>query len=73
MHWPRGGFAHGVHRVQLLAATGNVPSQRAAERAGFLREGVLRGGHRGRRGVPREMVVFGRLATDQPPSAGKPR
>jgi RimJ/RimL family protein N-acetyltransferase len=35
-------FGHGLHRVQLLAATGNVPSQRVAKRAGFLREGVLR-------------------------------
>ncbi len=66
-------FEHGVHRVQLLAATGNVLSQRVAARAGFISEGELRGGHRGRRGVPRDMVVFGRLATDQPPSAGKPR
>jgi ribosomal-protein-serine acetyltransferase len=35
-------FAKGLHRVELLAATGNVASQRVAERAGFTREGVLR-------------------------------
>lgn len=61
-------FGHGLHRVQLLAATGNVPSQRVAKRAGFLREGVLRGAHRSRDGVPRDMVLYGRLSTDEPPS-----
>lgn len=32
----------GLERVELRAATGNIASQRAAERAGFVREGVLR-------------------------------
>lgn len=32
----------GLERVELLAATGNVASQRAAETAGFVREGILR-------------------------------
>jgi RimJ/RimL family protein N-acetyltransferase len=32
----------GLARIELLAATGNLPSQRVAERAGFTREGVLR-------------------------------
>ena len=35
-------FQKGLHRVELLAATGNVASQRVAERAGFTRECVLR-------------------------------
>ena len=35
-------FQKGLYRVELLAATGNVASQRVAERAGFTREGVLR-------------------------------
>lgn len=35
-------FAKGLYRVELLAATGNVASQRVAGRAGFTREGVLR-------------------------------
>ena len=35
-------FAKGLYRVELLAATGNIASQRVAERAGFTREGVLR-------------------------------
>jgi RimJ/RimL family protein N-acetyltransferase len=38
----RSAFAQGLYRVELLAATGNVGSQRVAERAGFIREGVLR-------------------------------
>lgn len=33
---------HGFERVELFAATGNVASQRAAEKAGFVREGVAR-------------------------------
>lgn len=64
----RWAFGHGVHRVSLLAATGNVPSQRAAERAGFVREGVLRGSHRDRAGAPRDMAIYGRLATDPGPA-----
>lgn len=35
-------FGLGLQRIELLAATGNVASQRVAERAGFTREGVLR-------------------------------
>jgi RimJ/RimL family protein N-acetyltransferase len=49
-------------RVQLLAATGNVASQKVAERAGFSREGVLRSYSviKGRR---LDMVMYGWLAT----------
>lgn len=57
-------FGHGVHRVWLLAAVGNRPSQRAAERAGMRREGVLRGARWDREGVPLDMVLYARLATD---------
>jgi RimJ/RimL family protein N-acetyltransferase len=32
-------FGLGLYRLELLAATGNVASQRVAERAGFTREG----------------------------------
>jgi RimJ/RimL family protein N-acetyltransferase len=35
-------FSVGLHRVELLAATGNLASQRVAVKAGFTREGVLR-------------------------------
>ena len=33
---------HGFERVEMFAATGNAASQRAAEKAGFVREGVAR-------------------------------
>lgn len=64
----RWAFEHGLHRVQLLAATGNVASQRAAERAEFTREGVVRASQHDRDGAPMNMVRFGRLATDAAPT-----
>jgi len=39
------GHAHaacGLHRIEILVATGNTPSCNVAERAGFTREAVLR-------------------------------
>ena len=37
-------FAHTtVHRIEAITATGNIAEQRALEKAGFTREGVLRG------------------------------
>jgi RimJ/RimL family protein N-acetyltransferase len=53
-------FGLGLSRLELLAAVGNLPSQRVAERTGFTREGVLRQA----RPVPggrADMVVFGLL------------
>jgi RimJ/RimL family protein N-acetyltransferase len=32
----------GLHRIEIVSAVGNVPSQRVAEKAGARREGVLR-------------------------------
>lgn len=32
----------GFQRIEILAAVGNLPSQRAAEKAGAVREGILR-------------------------------
>jgi RimJ/RimL family protein N-acetyltransferase len=56
-------FDNGLHRVELLAATGNLASQKVAAKAGFTREGVLRealvipGGRT-------DAVLFGLLAGD---------
>jgi RimJ/RimL family protein N-acetyltransferase len=50
-------------RIDLLAATGNAPSQRVAERAGFTREGVLRSYMHLSEGR-QDMVAFGLLRTD---------
>ena len=39
----RFGFEQlGLNRIEIVAAAGNIPSQRAAEKAGPIREGVLR-------------------------------
>ena len=53
----------GLERIDLLAATGNVPSQQVAERAGFHREGVLRSYMNGK-GERHDMVAFGLLPGD---------
>lgn len=43
----RFGFEQlGLQRIEIIAATGNLASQRVAEKAGALREGVLRNGIR---------------------------
>ena len=47
----------GLERIDLLAATGNLASQRVAERAGFTREAVLRAYMRGKDGQL-DMVSF---------------
>jgi RimJ/RimL family protein N-acetyltransferase len=55
------GFAElGLERIDLLAATGNLPSQLVAERAGFQREAVLRSYMAGTF-ERQDMVAFGRL------------
>jgi ribosomal-protein-serine acetyltransferase len=54
---------HGFERVELFAATGNIASQRAAEKAGFVREGVARNGgyvHDGRV----DLVLFSLVPDD---------
>lgn len=56
------GFdALGLERVDLLAATGNQPSQAVALRAGFTREAVLRSYLQGTF-ERQDMVAFGLLA-----------
>jgi RimJ/RimL family protein N-acetyltransferase len=49
-----------LERIELLAATGNAPSQRVAERAGFTRETILRSYHL-HHGAPLDMIAFGLL------------
>ena len=48
----------GVHRVGLLADVDNVASQRVAEKAGFVREGIARSARLDREGAPRDFVQF---------------
>jgi RimJ/RimL family protein N-acetyltransferase len=59
-------FAHTtVHRIWAATETGNLAEQKALEKAGFTREGVLRGcGWRD--GAWRDGVVYSLLRTDQP-------
>jgi RimJ/RimL family protein N-acetyltransferase len=52
-----------VHRVQASTDVANEVEQRALERAGFTREGVLRGAQ-WRRGGYHDLVAFARLRTD---------
>ena len=53
-----------AHRLLALTESANVAEQRALEKCGFRREGVLRqGGFRG--GQWRDVVLYGRLRSDQ--------
>jgi RimJ/RimL family protein N-acetyltransferase len=53
----------GLERVELLAATNNLPSQRVAERAGFSREALLRS-YFAQRQERHDMVAYGLLAPE---------
>ena len=60
----RFGFEElGLQRIEILAAVGNYPSQRAAEKAGALREGIVR-----KRllidGRPEDAVLYSFIAED---------
>jgi RimJ/RimL family protein N-acetyltransferase len=57
-------FAHTtVHRIEARTETGNIAEQRALEKAGFTREGVLRGvGWRD--GAWRDGVIYSLLRSD---------
>lgn len=58
------GFARlGLARIALTCAPDNAASQRVAERAGFVREGLLRA-HIPFRGGRRDSVLYGLLPTD---------
>jgi aminoglycoside 6'-N-acetyltransferase len=52
-----------VHRVEASTDITNLPEQRALEKAGFSRDGVLRGAQF-RLGEWHDMVVYSRLRTD---------
>ncbi len=61
-HW---AFAHGIARVEIRCATGNVASAKSALAAGFRFEGVLRGeGAMPGSAAPVDHAVFGRLPAD---------
>jgi RimJ/RimL family protein N-acetyltransferase len=65
-------------RIELRTDTQNDPSQRVAENAGFLREGVLRASghfehHRPFVGSPRDEVVFSLVRADLDRSASSAR
>ena len=69
--------AVGIDRLSLQTAPENVASQRVAERAGFIREGLLRAWMPTPDGR-RHSVMFSLLATDATPEAsrgfsGRPR
>lgn len=79
LHAPYRGLGHGsraqrmlaeylfasfpVHRVEATTDVTNAAEQRALERAGFGREGVLRGAQ-WRRGAFHDMVIYARLRDD---------
>jgi ribosomal-protein-serine acetyltransferase len=52
-----------MNRIQLKAATGNIRSQRVAERLGFTREGIERDGELHKRGFV-DLLVYGLLKRD---------
>ena len=57
-------FAHTeANRVEASTDVANVAEQRALERAGFRREGVLRGAQH-RNGAWRDLVLYARLRDD---------
>lgn len=58
------GFEHlHLHRIEILAAVDNLPSQCVAERSGAVREGVLR-----KRlllhGTPHDAVIYSHITTN---------
>jgi RimJ/RimL family protein N-acetyltransferase len=54
----------GLNRVALLADVDNTASQRAAEKAGFVREGTARRARPLRDGTGRDMALFSLTASD---------
>jgi RimJ/RimL family protein N-acetyltransferase len=65
-------FAHTpVNRIEARTEPGNIAEQRALEKAGFTREGMVRGcGWRD--GAWRDGVIYGLIRADLPTPAGPP-
>lgn len=61
-HW--GLKVLGLYRVQLLAEVDNLASQRVAEKAGFVREGVARAARLDRDGAAQDFLLFSRVRAD---------
>jgi RimJ/RimL family protein N-acetyltransferase len=59
----RFGFGHGLYRIKITCYYGNVGSAGVALKSGFRYEGIARAGAL-HRGEPTDLVVFGRLPTD---------
>jgi RimJ/RimL family protein N-acetyltransferase len=55
--------ATGLDRVEASTDVENVPEQRSLEKAGFVREGVLRGAQ-SRSGVRHDLISYARLRSD---------
>jgi RimJ/RimL family protein N-acetyltransferase len=60
----------GLARVELLTHPANYAAIAVAERAGFVREGLLRA-YREKHGTRQDRVVFSRLATDPARAAAR--
>jgi RimJ/RimL family protein N-acetyltransferase len=54
----------GLNRVELVADVENTPSQRAAEKAGLVREGVARLARPDRHGAGHDMALYSLTAAD---------
>ena len=55
-----------MHRVEASTDVTNLAEQRALEKAGFTREGVLRGAQHRADGVHHDLVGYAILRTDRP-------
>jgi RimJ/RimL family protein N-acetyltransferase len=58
--------ALGARRIELFISVDNAPSKRVAERAGYIKEGVLRGSYF-KQGIWEDGEIWSRLPTDPAP------
>lgn len=58
----------GLHRIELYIEPGNIASIRAAERAGYQREGLLRS-HQEIGGERRDMLLYAAIRLDDAPES----